>query len=594
MPVARGNPGATVLDQNAGTVSCMASIAPTDHQQYLQISHDTLFRAYEVVPRLANIEARLSSLESRSTASPVSTTSASLIPERDNGPLSIARLPDLHTAASHKMLDGWPRLRLHIHPLEARPLALYQAVDASDPLLTRTWGETQRLQEMPLKDILQTINQLHQRIQELPLVFTYLFTCWPEFSSDATVAPLQHLESSLLPSPQKLSLHRLSIHQLLLLSMGLRLLGPSQLTELSETSSLCEISFALCLERLWVLHANVDLDSLSLILTIALCLVHLWGRPFHSLGLLQSLDSHFERLILQNAGSESIMHKLHACAIIHYVLESDILTELDGIPSRTAKMLGKYWPSTLNSSIDLHATAGPTDSQRILSLMKRHKELRSYLNHITQDLYLPEKANATPHELAQPIQNYSARLRQWYENLDCENQFARDVMTLNLRGQKLPIHLRELALRYYTCIFLLNRPVLYFYLHEELEYNIRPLDPATVNSNNGLWVHESCKNCIEAATLIIHVHKMDAELSTTTEKAFVSWCDIQMLFAVYMVVLQLKTASPQRRGFKDAGEIESLLDTVMHVMERAPFTSANIERSLVIMKQERQGFSSAM
>lgn len=121
----------------------------------------------------------------------------------------------------------------------------------------------------------------------------------------------------------------------------------------------------------------------------------------------------------------------------------------------------------------------------------------------------------------------------------------------------------NLAIRYYFCHFMINRPVCYFLLHKEIERCATP--PKTPDdslqdlSDLDVWVFESSRNCLHNALLIIACLRSHPQL--------IGWYQAQYLIACYAVVLQMQVSQPTAFGeSEDAGftldSIENLLESV--------------------------------
>jgi len=94
--------------------------------------------------------------------------------------------------------------------------------------------------------------------------------------------------------------------------------------------------------------------------------------------------------------------------------------------------------------------------------------------------------------------------------------------------------------------------------------------------------------------LIVYMHHMRLDIDTDTERSYYNWCDVQLLFAVYLVLLQSKPVPTLTNIFKDPSEVDRLLDMVEMVLERVPFESLTIKNSLMLLRTERQGFESGL
>ncbi|EQB54049.1 hypothetical protein CGLO_06159 [Colletotrichum gloeosporioides Cg-14] len=367
---------------------------------------------------------------------------------------------------------------------------------------------------------------------------------------------------------------QLPISILLVLSIALRSadnsplnLGPELLLALSEAS------FTNALQSQWTLLSVVDEERIPLSLLMAYCLMYFWARPFHALGLVQSLDPVIRTFSMRN-GDEFLGRLYYR---LHYIIECDILTEVDGIPSdKTFEVLTK------------------TNDESMSGFLESHLWLRSHLNKVLQYLYSTSKAYAQPHELADLVCNLSADLRGWFQSQPLGAQFARDATAFSMSVPSMPLRKREIALRYFACAFLLHRPVLYFFLHKDMEYTVRPPDTQALRSDQAPWILESCRDCIEGATLFVHFSciSMDSQ-SSKMERSYRSWCDIQLLFAAYLVLVQVKSVPALVPIFRVLGDVENLLDQAERMFELFPVDSLKIRKSLEVLRSQRQNLDAA-
>lgn len=152
----------------------------------------------------------------------------------------------------------------------------------------------------------------------------------------------------------------------------------------------------------------------------------------------------------------------------------------------------------------------------------------------------------------------------------------------------------EIALRYFYCVFLLHRPVLYFYLHRDMEYTVRPPNHRALHSDREPWILESCRSCIDSAALIIRFSHYSTGMGETTSISHQSWTDVQMLFASYLVLLQVKPITSLVPILRNIGNPDDLLDKVENMFEDLSVQSLKIDTSLAILRNERHNFNVAL
>lgn len=124
-----------------------------------------------------------------------------------------------------------------------------------------------------------------------------------------------------------------------------------------------------------------------------------------------------------------------------------------------------------------------------------------------------------------------------------------------------------------------------------MEYSVRPPNTTIAGSDHGPWVLESCRDCIESAALIIQFCCIDP--ASRAEEAYRNWCQFQLLFASYLVILQVKSLPSLGPIFRTIGEPEKLLDLVESVFENTRITSTKLQWSLEILRNARHNFETS-
>ncbi|CAK7233479.1 hypothetical protein SCUCBS95973_008608 [Sporothrix curviconia] len=402
----------------------------------------------------------------------------------------------------------------------------------------------------------------------------------------------------------------------------------------------------LALKQLWMLQGGPAEDLVPQVLLMAYFLADFWVRPFHALGLLQSIDQAIKSMGKLQADDP----RVQLYARLHFNLESDILTEVNGfstLSSASLLALPPLKPASSGSGSSGRVAASPftpssssasTVAEGLLPRQPRqpqqprqhpdefyienHTRLRILHNRILHQLYAPTKAYAQPHELADIVRNLSAGLSEWYQALPPDQQFVRDatvyrtnqpgctpVTANNNRSASMPLRLREMALRYFGCVFLLHRPVLYFFLHKDLEYTVRPPENLhTLHIDSEPWVLNSCSDCIESAAMLIYFAcarppQQSSIFWRPVEDSYGPWCSLQMLFAAYLILLQVRSVPSLEPIFSSVGDSDVLLDMVEHAFATHPMggaalvlemdTPAVLDQSLMILKNERRNFEAA-
>lgn len=145
-------------------------------------------------------------------------------------------------------------------------------------------------------------------------------------------------------------------------------------------------------------------------------------------------------------------------------------------------------------------------------------------------------------------------------------------------------------MRYFACAFLIHRPVLYFFLHKDMEYTIQP--PNTDGGHLDLvpWVLESCRDCIESAALYIDICYTGPVRNGWHYR---NWCDYQLLFAAYFVILQAKALEVFEPIFRNVKDAETLLDQVEEMHDPHFSEALILMRNQTTLKRVRREFDAA-
>jgi hypothetical protein len=101
-------------------------------------------------------------------------------------PTDGSRIPDLHTAAGHKILQYWPRLRVKLTP-DLEPFTFLKTADHEDKFLTSLALDAE--QDFELLPTIQALEKLYDNLFNLPLSFVDLVKTSAHFSREHILAP---------------------------------------------------------------------------------------------------------------------------------------------------------------------------------------------------------------------------------------------------------------------------------------------------------------------------------------------------------------------------------------------------------------------
>lgn len=145
----------------------------------------------------------------------------------------------------------------------------------------------------------------------------------------------------------------------------------------------------------------------------------------------------------------------------------------------------------------------------------------------------------------------------------------------------------NLAIRYYFCHLLLNRPVCYFLLHKEIERCATP--PKTPDdslhdlSDLETWVFESSRNCLHNALLIVACLRSHPQL--------IGWYQAQYLIACYAIVLQMQLQQPT--AFGDSEDADFTLDSIESLLEGVKVQTTQSRWTIDMLRNVRRNLNAA-
>lgn len=118
-----------------------------------------------------------------------------------------------------------------------------------------------------------------------------------------------------------------------------------------------------------------------------------------------------------------------------------------------------------------------------------------------------------------------------------------------------------------------------------MEDAIQPPLAEGAASDHSPWVWESCRDCIESAVLIIQIcQRRGPENSYNTLQY---WPEYQLLFASYLILLQVRTRPSLEPYLRILGNIDTLLDMVEEIFRTKTYQEALIQKSLLLLVDAR-------
>ncbi|KAK5058967.1 hypothetical protein LTR84_011231 [Exophiala bonariae] len=381
-----------------------------------------------VLARLAILESRIQAMDQRH----LSETISSSTPSRDNtlgSPQAVVtpwpKVPEFHHAAAHKMFHYWSKLRINISPPELEPLHFFKQVDDADTFLVGSKFESHISGTIYYAELMRAIDLLFEEIMHLPFILRHLLTsgglsrnmCIDVFGAHAPAKPDPTVTLDFVDQ---------SAEELLIQTVALKHLAAKESSVV--LSQKADLAFRYALERMWMMQSQQSPQALPFKFLFVIIMLYLYGRPFHALGILQSLESLIHNTSPSSQGDISARARYEAYFYQYFLLESDILTEIDGVPSHRLHNIGL--PTAFDAVTTPPNLMGSEPGSSLtydyaIQELHSHLTLRGYLNSVLANLYTTERAYCRPDEIAANLTDIARRLDIWYWSLPLEMRFPR-------------------------------------------------------------------------------------------------------------------------------------------------------------------------
>ncbi|KIW64919.1 hypothetical protein, variant [Phialophora macrospora] len=372
-----------------------------------------------VLARLSHLETRLQAIDQARL------DSAAPTPAPENSVIkSWPKFPSFHHAAAHKMFHYWSQLRVNLK-LNLAPLNFLRQLDDNDKTLFTPDVDIRVPPEIPLSIVIGGIESMFRNIHRLPFVLRHLFT-YGGLTDEACLDLFRRYLENSPGHDLALVFNTQSAEELLLQTVALKHLAAANADH--NLSQKADLSFRHVLQHTLAMQVQQSPQALPFKFLFVIILLYLYGRPFHALGLLQSFES-----LIHNASpnaQEDLAAKLQyeACLHQYFILESDILSEIDGIPSerlhKIAVALDRNTVTTPPNLFETEPTASAADDYQSQEL-QAHLRLRGYMNSILENFYVLQRAYCRPEHVARALPDIARRLDHWYWTLPPDMRFPR-------------------------------------------------------------------------------------------------------------------------------------------------------------------------
>jgi hypothetical protein len=361
-------------------------------------------------------------------------------PEED-GAFKRVPMPSFHTSASHKLYQYWPRLRINLSLDGFDPLQFQRQCDEADHSLEQNLAEAA---EATVRShlVVEYVQRLYHQTNLVPQTIIYLLQMTSTYSLQTAMSQVPVRKSDEDTGYIKLS--DLSLTLLLLLSVAFHYLSPDPSSDYGTTASSWKC-FQLALTRLWTVHSQAEDFMLNSKLMVAVQLQIMYGRPFHAIGLLRqvglSLSSTWTRSRL-SLGPASFIAKMH------FLMESDLLSEIDGQPTADTNQLFFDTSGNVNGSQTQFPLYTAAPEQQAPLFLDQTLWLRLCQNRILMTIYMINNSYSNPRFVGRPISDFTSELEFWYRSLPIELQFPRTIAAYGLLTHIIPSY--KVCLLYMT------------------------------------------------------------------------------------------------------------------------------------------------
>lgn len=338
-------------------------------------------------------------------------------------------MPSFHTAAAHKLFQYWPRLQINLTLPGFNVLQYQRQSDEIEHGLLQNISDAAEATVRPHL-IMEYIQRLYHQTQLVPQTIIYLLQMTPTYSNAAAMEQL--------PRPNDhmgyVKLGDLSLTMLLLLSVAFHYIDPDPTTNYGTTATSWKC-FQLALTRLWTVHSEKEEYMLNTKLMVAIQMQIMYGRPFHAIGLLRqvglSLSTTWTRSRL-SLGPASFITKMH------FLIESDMLSEIDGQPTADPNELHFDTSGNVNGSQTQFPLYSAAPEHEAPLFLDQTLWLRLCLNRILTDIYMINRSYSNPRFVGRPISDFTSELEFWYRSLPLELQFPRTLAAYGLLVDSIP------------------------------------------------------------------------------------------------------------------------------------------------------------
>ncbi|OQN99363.1 hypothetical protein B0A48_14340 [Cryoendolithus antarcticus] len=175
----------------------------------------------------------------------------------DDGAFQRIPMPNFHTAASHKMYQYWPRLRINLSLDGFDPLQYQRQCDEADASLVDGIADAAQ-STVRVSMVAEYVQRMYHQTNLVPQTITYFLQMTSTYSLQSALEQLPRSGDNL----GYVKLSDLSLTTLLLLSVAFQYLTPDPTNDFGTTAT-SRACFQLALSRIWTLHSQDEEVNLT-------------------------------------------------------------------------------------------------------------------------------------------------------------------------------------------------------------------------------------------------------------------------------------------------------------------------------------------
>ncbi|CAK7224168.1 hypothetical protein SBRCBS47491_005457 [Sporothrix bragantina] len=452
---------------------------------------------------------------------------------------AFSQTPLFHTAASHKMLHYWPRINMAVTLFDGGSLLRYVEDTETGGVAPSSSPSHNVVTEIDVATVQIAIATMHDYNRGLDYLLGQLLQ---RHTTILTSIPLVSLSSN----APTLQLSNCSCQLLLAMALALTTRGGV----LADA-----VLRAACARAGELFFAPDDDESVPFLVLAAHLFMTRAACPVGALKLIQAAGDRLGRSGRRQVHDPSWKERFEDCLQLHYLVESDILLTVDGLPSEAAfSLLAHVLPSSTKTLTLREVETGYMNLSVAEIAQKKRAErlaeatlaLTAIQNRVLSRLYTIAQAYSQPSLLSVALSELKSELTRWFDDhlpLDCH--FPRDLggaLTIPRTPPELD-HFPYLRKKYYMLEFLMCRPVLYYIAHESVE----AMDSSQPNGQNGhnmppgtsgdtptsttsprspdssesrpFWVYDACHRCLQSAALMILEHEAERNVANAMQSS---------------------------------------------------------------------------